>query len=422
MAHQSGQAVFLQLQPNAAITGGQGILSTNTTLTGGLLLRTMTTSDIIFATDTSGSGANRWTINGTTGHLLGAADNTYDIGASGATRPRTAYLGTALNVGTEEAGTAAGDLSAGLTGNNNKLNWTQSNAQLIVNSWDLLAAHPQLQLRNNDDTNALSRPRINMSANGASSIWEVTNLAASPARTAYLSNDVNLSGGWVMRTQGAHPIAFETDTGGSGGTRWSITGAGHLLGGTDNTYDIGASGATRPRTAYLGTSVISPLVENTGASADLTLGARSATYNLNDAANTTLVTTNQTIIGAINEVSAAGEQLLATVTSIDAKTVAATNLYTATATTIITKVILLCTAATAITVEATAGVGIAAGEDDVYASELLTGLDAADKAFTYIAAGTRVAVLNTQILKLGIDTGSTGTSQTFTAYVFGYEA
>jgi hypothetical protein len=32
---------------------------------------------------------------------------------------------------------------------------------------------------------------------------------------------------------------------------------------TDNTYDIGASGATRPRTGYFGTSVISPLVDAT---------------------------------------------------------------------------------------------------------------------------------------------------------------
>jgi hypothetical protein len=31
--------------------------------------------------------------------------------------------------------------------------------------------------------------------------------------------------------------------------------SGHLVTGTDNTVDIGASGATRPRTAYLATSL-----------------------------------------------------------------------------------------------------------------------------------------------------------------------
>lgn len=47
------------------------------------------------------------------------------------------------------------------------------------------------------------------------------------------------------------------------GERWRIESAGHLIGGADNTYDIGASGATRPRTGYFGTSVISPIVKIT---------------------------------------------------------------------------------------------------------------------------------------------------------------
>lgn len=42
----------------------------------------------------------------------------------------------------------------------------------------------------------------------------------------------------------------------SGSTRWTVQSTGHLITGTDNAYDIGASGATRPRTLYLGTSVI----------------------------------------------------------------------------------------------------------------------------------------------------------------------
>lgn len=41
----------------------------------------------------------RWYIGDSDGHLRGFADNTYDLGASGANRPRTAYLGTNLVVG-----------------------------------------------------------------------------------------------------------------------------------------------------------------------------------------------------------------------------------------------------------------------------------------------------------------------------------
>jgi hypothetical protein len=43
-------------------------------------------------------GAARWTIS-TAGHLLGAADNTYDIGASGANRPRNVYVANNVTVG-----------------------------------------------------------------------------------------------------------------------------------------------------------------------------------------------------------------------------------------------------------------------------------------------------------------------------------
>jgi hypothetical protein len=160
---------------------------------------------------------------------------------------------------------------------------------------------------------------------------------------------------------------------------------------------------------------------------DLTLGARGGSYALNDDSNTTLTTTNQTLVGAINELDAAlavveggTEDLLATIPSIDATTTGTTNLFTSSGTTIITKVMLLCTAATAITVVANAGVGIAAGEDDIFPSEELTGLSVANKVFSFIEAGTRVVALDTEVVKLGIDTAATGTSQTLTAYIFGF--
>lgn len=40
--------------------------------------------------------------------------------------------------------------------------------------------------------------------------------------------------------------------------RWEIDNAGHFLAGTDNSWDVGASGATRPRTYYAGTSFVGP--------------------------------------------------------------------------------------------------------------------------------------------------------------------
>ena len=45
------------------------------------------------------NGVERWNIS-TTGHFIAAADNTYDIGASGANRPRNVYVASQLAVGT----------------------------------------------------------------------------------------------------------------------------------------------------------------------------------------------------------------------------------------------------------------------------------------------------------------------------------
>ena len=58
----------------------------------------------------------------------------------------------------------------------------------------------------------------------------------------------NLSG-----TGAARPIDFVT----GGVARWQISAAGHLMsaGVTDNAYDIGASGANRPRHIYTGSSI-----------------------------------------------------------------------------------------------------------------------------------------------------------------------
>ena len=65
-------------------------------------------TDALITTDASGSSSLRlgvntssnWLISGATGHFLAATDNVNDIGASGATRPRTLYLGTSIVVGT----------------------------------------------------------------------------------------------------------------------------------------------------------------------------------------------------------------------------------------------------------------------------------------------------------------------------------
>ena len=57
----------------------------------------------------------------------------------------------------------------------------------------------------------------------------------------------------LLYSNGANATIFHTNS----TERWRINSSGHLLAGADNTYDIGASGATRPRNIYIaGTGAI----------------------------------------------------------------------------------------------------------------------------------------------------------------------
>lgn len=55
----------------------------------------------------------------------------------------------------------------------------------------------------------------------------------------------------TLGTLGASAIRFATNS----SYRWDINSSGHFLAGAHNTYDIGAAGATSPRTGYFGTSL-----------------------------------------------------------------------------------------------------------------------------------------------------------------------
>lgn len=63
----------------------------------------------------------------------------------------------------------------------------------------------------------------------------------------------------IVGTEGVTAMYLRT----GGLDRWSVIGSGHLTAVTDNTYDIGASGATRPRSIYAGTNVETPAMSGT---------------------------------------------------------------------------------------------------------------------------------------------------------------
>lgn len=66
-----------------------------------------------------------------------------------------------------------------------------------------------------------------------------------------------------------------------GGTHtWQFSNAGHLLAQTDNTYDIGASGANRPRNVYVAGKVVAPNTAKAWVTFNGTTGAISAAFNV----------------------------------------------------------------------------------------------------------------------------------------------
>lgn len=86
----------------------------------------------------------------------------------------------------------------------------------------------------------------------------------------------------------------------------------------------------------------------------------------------------------------------------------------------VTSAAIECTAATSITVAPTLGVGVAAGEDDIFASVALTGLISAGKMYHLNASGLSLRAAAGDVIKLGIDTAATGTSQTISVTLLGY--
>lgn len=100
------------------------------------------------------------------------------------------------------------------------------------------------------------------------------------------------------------------DVGGAFKLSGDATLSGHLLAGADNTKDIGASGATRFRTGYFGTSVVTPLLNTNAITLDRTITAGGTTGNQ----------TINKIAGTVN-IAAAGTTVTVTNSLVDANSI-----------------------------------------------------------------------------------------------------
>lgn len=87
-----------------------------------------------------------------------------------------------------------------------------------------------------------------------------------------LSDDRLSSNNWIVVTRSGITVSAIDFYTGSSSLRWEIDSTGRWLAGADNTQDVGATGASRPRTVYAGTSVITAALYSPAATA-LNLGA-----------------------------------------------------------------------------------------------------------------------------------------------------
>lgn len=130
----------------------------------------------------------------------------------------------------------------------------------------------------------------------------------------------------------------------------------------------------------------------------------------------------ETQILSILSAGVPAENLLSTTTGINAKTTGTTVLYTVpfTKSARVSQAVVRVTTADTITGVPTLGVGIAAGEDDIFFPAALTGLNATTKIFVFTAIGTLAVGQPNDVIKLGIDTGATATTMTIAIDLIGY--
>ncbi len=207
------------------ITGTAGV---TLTATAGTLALAATGANNV---DISTNGSARWRVN-SAGHLLAVTDASFDIGASGATRPRDLFLSRNI---------VAGGGVSGVTDNGGNFG-------------------VRVRARASDDI---------------FSVLEFTNNAGT-SRYAAING---------VSTPEMRFIVGALDT-------WRINSSGHFVAGVDATYDIGASGATRPRDLYL--------------SGNATAGGwvRASAASAGAASTTTIGNTTATTVGAAGGASA----------------------------------------------------------------------------------------------------------------------
>lgn len=158
------------------------------------------------------------------------------------------YLPSASSIGVTVQGTEYARFGAGLVLRSNaSLVWSSGAIGSAQDSGLYLDAASTLAQRNgtnaqtlrlyNTYTDASNYSRLSTAWDGTDLSMTIENLGTGAGRH-FAIGPVSATGQLRFRTNGT--------------LRWSVNESGHLLAGADNTYDIGSSGANRPRDVYAG--------------------------------------------------------------------------------------------------------------------------------------------------------------------------
>ena len=187
------------------------------------------------------AGVGRWKLQAA-GHLVAVTDASFDIGNTAALRPRDIFSSGHVLTGAGAAATP----SLGFDGDPNTGLYNVGADRLGVATggvarWEVSAAGHLLAATDASfDIGATlaTRPR---DAFLSGHVLTGAGAAATPAHTFDADPDTGL---W---NPGANRLGLAT----AGVARWEVDASGNLLASTDNSFDIGANAATRPKDCWL---------------------------------------------------------------------------------------------------------------------------------------------------------------------------
>lgn len=234
---------------DAAGTGTQRAMQIGTTGSQGLTFYTNNTA--------------RWRVN-SSGHLIGVTDNSFDIGATGATRPRTIYVGTSIIYADGSTQTTAFTGSAAAAGSASELQYRNSGSLGAISgtAWDgTTLTLPNAKLGGNATLYGDASNILGLRDSTSAQIFRIYNTYTDSLNyeALYLGWSSNIAYVCPINAGTGAARALNVGTTGSAAltlytnntSRWTVDTSGHFMAATDNTFDIGASAATRPRNVYV---------------------------------------------------------------------------------------------------------------------------------------------------------------------------